>query len=123
MNQETEQLDLERAKEAMTGASPQAPSSYLDSRNKASLEGIELAGREQFFSLRKTWSWSLLIWMSVLLFLETVVTLLVGFGLLNYLEYKWFLITVFSETFLQIIAMGFVVVKFLYALGRPLDIR
>jgi len=120
MSQETEPLNVESVKEAMKNASDETPSSYLDSTNEALLERIGIEGR--FLGLRREWSWCLLIWISGLLIFEAVITVGVGLGLLSYIDYKWFLTIVFGETFLQIIAMGYVVIKFLFPPGVLLDI-
>lgn len=91
------------------------PQTFKDSSNQARSEKIELDGREQFFQLRGNWSGWLIGWISALIIFEIALTLAVGLGYLNYLEYKWFLPIVFGQSFLQIIGMGVVIVKFLYA--------
>lgn len=118
MNQSTKPPDVARLKAQITGASSEAPVSYADSANQARSEKIDLDGREQFFTLRGRWSAWLLTWISGLLLLEAFLTLAIGFGWVNFAEYKWFLPIVFGQSFLQIIAMGIVIVKFLYAPPR-----
>ena len=115
MSQSIKPPDVASLKRQITGASSEAPVSYTDSANQARSEKIDLDGREQFFKLRGRWSGWLLTWISALLLLEAFITLGIGYGWLNFLEYKWFLPIVFGESFLQIVAMGVVIVKFLYA--------
>ena len=91
------------------------PPAFTDAANQARAERIELDGRSQFFDLRGKWSSWLIGWISALLLFEIALTLAVGAGWLNFLEYKWFLPIVFGESFLQVIGMGVVIVKFLYA--------
>lgn len=118
MNQNTRPPDVATIKKQITGASSEAPVSYTDSAHQARSEKIDLDGREQFFKLRGRWSGWLLTWISALLLLEGFITLGIGFGWVNFQEYKWFLPIVFGQSFLQIIAMGVVIVKFLYAPPR-----
>jgi hypothetical protein len=116
MNQNTPKPgpDVESVRRSVKGASSVAPSSYRDAANAARSEKIELDGREQFFSLRGTWSKWLIFWISAILLFQGSLTVAVGLGHLDFLEYKWFLPMVIGQSFLQIIGMGVVIVKFLY---------
>jgi hypothetical protein len=82
----------------------------LEAKEKA----VELQGRQDFFNLRKQWSLWLIIWITGLLAFHVVLTLAIGIKLLDYAQYQWFLPMVVAQNFLQIVGMGFVVVKFLY---------
>jgi hypothetical protein len=81
---------------------------------RAKAEDIELAGREQFFILQKSWSSWLLIWISALLMFHVALTVCVGRGWLDFTAYPYFLPMVVGQNFLQIVGMGLVIVKFLY---------
>src|SRR6266849_1506039 len=120
MNQNTPTgPNVESVKRSIKGvASRDAPRSYQDSANIARSEKIELDGREQFFELRGLWSFWLILWISFILLFQTGITIAVGAGILNFIEYKWFLPVVIAQSFLQIVGMGVVIVKFLYVHTR-----
>jgi len=69
----------------------QTPVAFSDSANQARFERIELEGREQFFQLRGKWSRWLLYWITGILLFQGMLTISVGIGALNFIEYKWFL--------------------------------
>jgi len=70
------------------------------------------------YKLRNSWSLYLVIFISIMIAFQVLVTALIGFGVLNFLNYQYFLYVVIGENFAQIIAMGFIVVKFLFH-GSP----
>jgi predicted CDP-diglyceride synthetase/phosphatidate cytidylyltransferase len=86
--------------------------------NRARKERIELDGREAFFRMRSQWSWVLIIWISVFITFHITLTFLVGAGVLNFEKYVWLIPTITGENFLQIVGMGYIVVKFLYPEGE-----
>ncbi len=71
-------------------------------------------GFERYYKLRDRWSLYLVIFISIMIAFQVLVTALIGFGALNFLNYQYFLYVVIGENFAQIIAMGFIVVKFLF---------
>jgi hypothetical protein len=77
-----------------------------------------VSGFERYYKLRDRWSLYLVIFMSVMIAFQVLLTALIGFGALNFLNYQYFLYVVIGENFAQIIAMGFIVVKFLFP-GSP----
>ncbi|WP_413207610.1 hypothetical protein [Rhodospirillum sp. A1_3_36] len=79
---------------------------------------IERAGRKDFFELRKTWSCWIIGWITALIGFNIVLTLCIGFSWLNFKEYEWFITAVTVETFLQIVGMGYIAVKYLFS-DRP----
>lgn len=79
---------------------------------------IENKGLEEFFTLRRKWSKWIIIWITALIAFSIVLTVAVGFGLLNFLSYQWFITSVTVETFLQIVGMGYIAVKFLFSSGQ-----
>lgn len=81
----------------------------------AESEQIELDGRRKFFELRTQWSGWIIRWISVLIAFNIIVTLLVGLGCLDFKEYEWFITVVTVETFIQIIALGVIAVKYLFS--------
>lgn len=109
-------LDVETLKARVQGkASVTAPSEFTTSQAKARAEFVELQGRSQFFSLRGKWSWCLVIWITAILLFQGCLTVAVGLKVLDFLQYKWFLPLIIGQSFLQIIGMGVIIVKFLYA--------
>ena len=73
-----------------------------------------ISGIERYYGLRERWSLYLLIFISVMIGFQVILTALIGAKVLNFLDYQYFLYVVIGENFAQIIAMGFVVVKFLF---------
>jgi len=73
-----------------------------------------VSGFERYYRLRDRWSLYLVIFISVMIAFQVLLTALIGFGALNFLNYQYFLYIVIGENFAQIIAMGFIVVKFLF---------
>ena len=73
-----------------------------------------VTGFERYYKLRDRWSLYLVIFISIMISFQVLVTALIGFGALNFLNYQYFLYVVIGENFAQIIAMGFIVVKFLF---------
>ncbi len=65
----------------------ETPPAFTDAANQARAEKIELDGRSQFFALRGLWSGWLIGWITVLLLFEIGLTIAVGAGWLNCLEY------------------------------------
>jgi len=88
----------------------EALSKYLDLR----WQEIEASGREDYFKLRKEWSTFLKRLLGVLVAFQIILTILIGMGWLDFLNYKWFIGMVVVETFLQIAGMCFVVIWFLF---------
>jgi hypothetical protein len=81
------------------------------------LERVELDGRRKFYWLRTKWSWAIIGWTSCLIAFNIVLTILVGTKVLDFKDYQWFITAVTIETFLQVIGMGVVAVKFLFSKG------
>lgn len=78
-------------------------------------KGVELDGRRRYFELRHTWSAWIITWISVLILFNATLTALVGLGLLDFEKYQWFITAVTIETFLQIVGMGYIAVRFLFS--------
>lgn len=84
----------------------------------AAMAAEDVAGRRKFFELREKWSKNIAIWISVLVAFNVVLTLLVGSGCLTFIGYEWFVTAVTVETFLQVVGMGYVAVRYLFSDGR-----
>ena len=78
-------------------------------------EKVELDGRKKFFALRTTWSHWIIGWITALVAFNVLLTAFVGFGWLDFSEYEWFVTAVTIETFLQIIGLGVIAVKYLFS--------
>ena len=76
---------------------------------------IENKGREDYFALRKKWSFWIILWISILIGFNILLTACIGFDLLNFKDYKWFITTVTVETFIQIVGMGYIAVRYLFS--------
>jgi hypothetical protein len=83
-------------------------------KNEALREEIELNGRKKFFELRDKWSWSIIAWISIFIAFHITITVLVGCGVLNFEKHEWLLPSIIAENFLQIVGMGYIIVRFLY---------
>ena len=83
----------------------------------AARERVELDGKRAFFKLRKHWSAALMVWISSFIVFHVSITIAVGLGTLDFLEYQWLIPLITVENFLQIVGMGYVVVRFLYPNG------
>lgn len=81
----------------------------------AEKEQVELDGRKKFFKLRGVWSNWIIGWITALIAFNIVLTVLVGLGCLNFEKYQWFITAVTIETFLQIVGMGLIAVKYLFS--------
>ncbi|MBU2567036.1 hypothetical protein KKG46_05790 [Patescibacteria group bacterium] len=73
-----------------------------------------ISGIERYYGLRERWSLYLLVFISVMIGFQVILTALIGSHVLNFLDYQYYLYVVIGENFAQIIAMGFIVVKFLF---------
>ncbi len=82
---------------------------------KDKVENIEAKGREGYFMLRKWWSSFLLGWISFLILSHTALTWAIGFGMVNYEQHKILVNILAGETFLQIVALGIIAVRFLFS--------
>jgi hypothetical protein len=83
----------------------------------AEREAVETGGRKGFFDLRKRWSTAIIIWISILILFNCALAVLVGYGTLDFTRYQWFITAVTVETFLQIVALGAIAVRFLFSSG------
>lgn len=81
----------------------------------ATSEGVELDGRRRFLDLRDKWSNWIIGWISALIAFNILLTILVGSGYLDFENYQWFITAVTIETFLQIVALGAIAVKYLFS--------
>lgn len=76
---------------------------------------IEADGRKKYFQLRSDWSAYIACWISALIIFNGGLTVGVGSGWLNFQDMQWFVTAVTVETFLQIVGMGYIAVKFLFS--------
>lgn len=86
---------------------------------EARAKAVEIAGRERFFRLRDHWSLVIIVWISALILFNIVLTVLVGAGVLQYPELEWFITAVLVETFLQIVGLGYIAVRYLFSDKPP----
>ncbi|MQY43434.1 hypothetical protein GG681_12345 [Epibacterium sp. SM1969] len=93
----------------------QVEAKELERRAEAVEAAVRVQGLREFFDLRKTWSSWIIAWISALIFFNGCLAVFVGAGWLNFLEYEWFITAVTVETFLQVVGMGYVAVRFLFS--------
>ena len=79
---------------------------------------VEVKGRKQFFNLQKLWSRWIIIWITCLIIFNTILTVLVGLGRLDFKATPWFVTAVTVETFLQVVGLGYVAARFLFSSDR-----
>lgn len=84
----------------------------------AERERTEVEGRKKFFNLRNTWSLWIIIWLNFLILFNCILTIFVGKNYLTFTSDPWFPRLITGETFLQIVGLGYVAVKFLFSAGR-----
>lgn len=78
-------------------------------QKKAHLDGVR-----KFYKMRSDWSGFIMKCIGASIAFHIVLTFLVGFDILDFKEYKWFLPIIVTENFLQIIGLAVIVVKFLF---------
>ncbi|WP_293450575.1 hypothetical protein [Planktotalea sp.] len=76
---------------------------------------VEVIGRKRYFDLRDKWSGWIIKWITALIAFNAVITVAVGAGLLDYSEYEWFITAIVVQTFLQIVGLGAIAVRYLFA--------
>lgn len=113
-----EGVSLDEAEQGQTGEEKERSNKKDSLYNGANIEQVELFGRKKFFELRETWSSVIIIWIFVLIIFNISISFFVGTKTLDYTQYKWFTTSVTVETFLQIVGMGYVAVKFLFSDGK-----
>lgn len=75
---------------------------------------LELQARRQLIALRGRWSWWLIAWISFLLVSEVVIAFFIGLRVMDFEKHSTFLSLLVGQNFLQIVGMGYLIVKFLY---------
>ena len=82
---------------------------------EAELARTNVRGRQDFFELRKRWSTAIMCWISVLVCFNIALSVALGLGHLDFAGYDWFVTAVTVETFLQVVGLGFVAVRYLFS--------
>ncbi len=77
---------------------------------------IELGGRKDFFQLRKKWSGYLFWFLLLTLIFQFFVAISIGIGLMSYPS-ETVVNVLLTESFIQIVGLVFLVVKFLFSPG------
>lgn len=107
----------EQAKGAVVGGySDEDPEKQL-AEAQAELARVNVAGRQKFFVLREKWSRAITLWIWLLVLFNMALTLAVGAGFLDFTDYEWFVTAVTVETFLQVVGLGYVAVRYLFSDG------
>lgn len=95
-------------------AQSDAEPEFAVARIKSQAERVEIDGRIAFFRMRSTWSIAIMVWISIFIAFHVTLTFFIGWGWLDFTKYKWLIPTMVGENFLQIVGMGYIVVRFLY---------
>ncbi|OUJ09173.1 hypothetical protein [Acetobacter sp. DsW_059] len=111
-------ISLDEAEQGQTGEENDHNSQKDSLYQGASSEQVELFGRQKFFELRESWSSIIIIWIFILILFNISLTFLIGWGGLNFKSYKWFINSITLETFLQIVGLGYIAVKYLFSDGK-----
>lgn len=108
-------VDRENALRAIVAESlEEEDSGKSEEITEAARQAVEIIGRRKYFSLRDKWSTWIIGWISSLIAFNSLVTVGVGWGLLDYTGYEWFITAVLVQTFLQIVGLGAVAVAYLF---------
>lgn len=83
----------------------------------AKREEIEQKGLREYYDLRKIWSNWIIGWICFLILFHAGLTIAVGLKSLDFVNFEWFVTAVTVETFLQVVGMGLIAVKFLFSNG------
>lgn len=86
----------------------------VESEQEIKERETERRGREEYFILRREWSGRLAWFLGVMILFQIILTLIIGAGWLNFLDYETFLYLVVGENFVQIVGMCILVVQFLF---------
>ena len=78
-----------------------------------------LQGISDFYRSRRQWSAFLIGCIGVSLAFQMVLTFLVGWRVLDFTQYRWFLPIVASENFVQIVGLAIIVLKWLFSGATP----
>ena len=92
----------------------EADSNVSQQYTNSTKEHVELDGRKRFFDLRDKWSGWIVTWISAFILFHIAVTFGIGFKWLDFQTHVWLLPGIIIENFLQVVGMGYVVIKFLY---------
>ncbi len=87
---------------------------YANSIEYSGIEKIELEARRKYYFHRWIWSWSILFWITIILIFDCYLAHKVGVSEWNFDKYPWLIHEIVGVNFLQLIGMGFVIVKFLF---------
>ncbi|PJE64062.1 MAG: hypothetical protein COU90_04295 [Candidatus Ryanbacteria bacterium CG10_big_fil_rev_8_21_14_0_10_43_42] len=75
---------------------------------------VRIQGFEEFFKLRKEWARGILGLLWVLVIFQIITTYLIGFGKVDFQNYRVFLYIVIGESFGQIIGLATIIVWFFF---------
>ena len=78
------------------------------------VEYEHLKGLRDHYANKQTWSVALLTLLTGTLGLQWALIFLVGFGVLDFTQYKWLLPTLLVQTLMQVASLAFIVVKSLF---------
>lgn len=101
------------AEKVSVKARPKSASIDEQREGAATEAEIYIKGLQEFFRLRKKWSWILAGALALILLFNFAVVFCVGFGWTTF-EDEWFLRIVLGTNLADIIGLAYVVVRFLF---------
>ncbi|TDK38596.1 hypothetical protein E2F50_00070 [Rhizobium deserti] len=111
-------LSRDEALKGITAPADQEDDQKNEGIQDAELARVEIDGRKQYYALRRDWSGYIASWISALILFNAGLTICVGAGVFSFVDMQWFITAVTVETFLQIVGMGYIAVRFLFS-HRP----
>lgn len=106
---------VEEAIDSIVGQLIEVDPDVAQAEHLADMERVEIDGKRKYYKLREKWSGWIIKWITGLILFNCSLAVAVGLGKLDFLKYEWFITIVTVETFLQIVGMGYVAVKFLFS--------
>lgn len=91
---------------------------YSQTKEQSEKEKIELDDYKRILTLRDKWSTVIIRWISGLLLFHVLIVFGMGFKFVDFKDNQYIIIGVILENFLQIVGMGYIVIKFLYPKGK-----
>jgi hypothetical protein len=88
--------------------------SLAGSEYKSKLEQVEVDNQTLLVTLRGRWSKWLIGWITALISFQIILTGLVGVKWFDFTGHQYFLPLVIGQNVVQVVGMGYVIVKFLY---------
>jgi hypothetical protein len=113
---------LSEVKARITSTKPSADLELQEQigRQNSAAAAQHIRGLTHFYESRRQWSFFLIGCIAASLIFQISITIGVGLGALDFSKYQWFLPIVVSETFVQIVGLSAIVLKWLFSGATPI---